>query len=203
MKQQKKKKWMRPRHRVILVLGRALMGVYCHLRYGLRIPKKKERIAQQCLILLNHQTPFDQFFVAMFFENPVYYMATEDIFSNGFISKVIKFAVAPIPIKKQTTDVHAVMNCIKVVREGGSLCIAPEGNRTYSGKTEYMNPAIAPLAKKLGLPVMLFRIDGGYGKEPRWSDVVRGGTLDAGICRVISPEECKAMTNDELYQAIR
>lgn len=198
-----KKKWILPRHRVIINLLRYPVGLYVWLRYGLAIPKKKDRITEQSLILLNHQTPFDQFFVGLFCKDPVYYMATEDIFSNGWVSKLIKFLVNPIPIKKQTTDIKAVMNCIKVVREGGSIAIAPEGNRTYSGKTEYMNPAIGGLAKKLGLPVVLFRIDGGYGKEPRWSDVIRGGKLKCEIVRTISPEEAKAMTADQMVEAIR
>ena len=202
MKKQKKKNWTLPRHKVITTLLRYPLSLYCRLVYGLRIPRKNERIRQQSLILLNHQTPFDQFFVGMYCAKPVYYMATEDIFSNGWVSKLIKWLVAPIPIKKQTTDIKAVMNCIKVAREGGNICIAPEGNRTYSGKTEYMNPAIAPMAKKLGLPIVLFRIEGGYGKEPRWSDVVRRGKLEVTISRVISPEEAKAMTNDELTKAI-
>jgi len=202
MKNQKKKNWTLPRHKVITTLLRYPLSLYCRLVYGLRIPRRNERIRQQSLILLNHQTPFDQFFVGMYCDKPVYYMATEDIFSNGWVSKLIKWLVAPIPIKKQTTDIKAVMNCIKVAREGGNICIAPEGNRTYSGKTEYMNPAIAPMAKKLGLPIVLFRIEGGYGKEPRWSDVVRRGKLEVTISRIISPEEAKTMTNDELTKAI-
>lgn len=202
MKNQIKKNWTLPRHKVITALLRYPLSLYCRLVYGLRIPRKSERIRQQSLILLNHQTPFDQFFVGMYCAKPVYYMATEDIFSNGWVSKLIKWLVAPIPIKKQTTDIKAVMNCIKVAREGGNICIAPEGNRTYSGKTEYMNPAIAPMAKKLGLPIVLFRIEGGYGKEPRWSDVVRRGKLEVTISRIISPEEAKTMTNDELAKVI-
>ena len=46
-----------------------------------------------------------QFFVGMSFLRPIYYVATEDIFSMGFLSKLIRFLVAPIPIKKQTTDI--------------------------------------------------------------------------------------------------
>ena len=203
MKTQKKKNWTLPRHKVITAVLRYPLSLYCALVYGLKIPRKKDQIRQQSLILLNHQTPFDQFFVGMYCSKPVYYMATEDIFSNGWISKLIQWLVAPIPIKKQTTDIKAVMNCIKVAKEGGSIAIAPEGNRTYSGKTEYMNPAIAPMAKKLGLPIVLFRIEGGYGKEPRWSDVVRRGKLEVCISRVISPEEAKAMTNDQLAEAIQ
>jgi len=202
MKSKKKKNWTLPRHKVITALLRYPLALYCRIVYGLRIPRREEQIRQQSLILLNHQTPFDQFFVGIYCTKPVYYMATEDIFSNGWVSKLIKWLVAPIPIKKQTTDIKAVMNCIKVAKEGGHICIAPEGNRTYSGKTEYMNPAIAPMAKKLGLPIVLFRIEGGYGKEPRWSDVVRRGKLNVTISRVISPEEAKTMTPDQLAKAI-
>ena len=199
----KKKQWTRPRHRVITELVRIFMVPYMKLRYGIQITKFREEKKRNYLILLNHQTPFDQFFVGAAFRGPLYYMATEDIFSMGWISKVIRWIIAPIPIKKQTTDIQAVMNCIKVAREGGSIAIAPEGNRTYSGKTEYMNPAIAPLARKLGLPVLLYRIEGGYGVEPRWSDVIRRGKLRGYVSRVIEPEEAAAMTNDELYAAIR
>lgn len=199
----KKKQWTRPRHRVITELVRIFMVPYMKLRYGIQITKFREEKKRNYLILLNHQTPFDQFFVGAAFRGPLYYMATEDIFSMGWISKVIRWIIAPIPIKKQTTDIQAVMNCIKIAREGGSIAIAPEGNRTYSGKTEYMNPAIAPLARKLGLPVLLYRIEGGYGAEPRWSDVIRRGKIRGYVSRVIEPEEAAAMTNEELYAAIR
>lgn len=199
----KKKKWTRFRHKVVTELARVVLVPYMKLRYRIKIDKFREDKKRNYLILLNHQTPFDQFFVGASFRGPIYYMATEDIFSMGWISKVIRWIVAPIPIKKQTTDVGAVMNCIKVIREGGSIAIAPEGNRTYSGKTEYMNPAIAPLARKLGVPVLLYRIEGGYGAEPRWSDVIRKGKMHGYVSRVIEPEEAAAMTNDELYAAIR
>ena len=203
MKKQKKKNWTLPRHKVITALLRYPLSLYCRLVYGLRLPRKNERIRQQSLILLNHQTPFDQFFVGMYCAKPVYYMATEDIFSNGWVSKLIKWLVAPIPIKKQTTDIQAVKNCIKVAKEGGTIAIAPEGNRTYNGKTLYMSPAIASLAKKLNLPVALFRIEGGYGVQPRWSDVVRKGSMRAYVSRVIEPEEYAQLSNEELYQQIK
>ena len=199
----KKKPWIRRRHKVVIEIVRVFLVPYMKLRYRIKIDKFREDKKRNYLILLNHQTPFDQFFVGASFRNHIYYMATEDIFSMGWVSKLIRWVVAPIPIRKQTTDIQAVMNCIKVIREGGSIAIAPEGNRTYSGKTEYMNPAIAPLARKLGVPILLYRIEGGYGAEPRWSDVIRKGKMHAYVSRVIEPEEAAAMTNDELYAAIR
>lgn len=198
---EKKETWIKTRHRVVRILL-PFVSLYTRLRYGIRVEKFRQQGDRAYLILMNHQTPFDQFFVEMAFSGAIYYLATEDLFSNGWVSSLIRWLVAPIPIKKQTTDITAVRNCIRVAREGGTIAMAPEGNRTYSGKTEYMNPAIGGLARKLGLPIALFRIEGGYGVEPRWSNVTRRGKMRAYVSRVIEPEEYKALTSDQLFAMI-
>ena len=198
----KKKKWLKFRHRVITELARAILGPITRHRYNIEIEKFRDQGDRQYFVMMNHQTAFDQFFVGLAFKGPIYYIASEDLFSNGLVSRLIKYAVAPIPIKKQRTDVGAVMNCIRVAREGGTIAISPEGNRTYSGKTEHINPAIAPLAKKLKLPIALFKIEGGYGTHPRWSDTVRKGKMRGRVSRVIEPDEYKNMSDDELYEII-
>ena len=202
-KSSKNKKWLKFRHRVIRFTLAPFFRVYVSLRYHIKIDRFRKREKRPYLILLNHQTPFDQFFVGLAFREPVYYLATEDIFSLGWISSLIRYLVAPIPIKKQTTDVKAILTCLRVAKEGGTIAIAPEGNRTYSGRTEYMSPSIAPLARKLRLPIALYRIEGGYGTEPRWSDVIRKGKMRGYVSRVISPEEYADMTDDELFAIIR
>lgn len=202
MAKKKKEKWLKFRHRVVRNLACALLTPYTRIKYGLKTEKFKEQGDRQYLIVLNHTTPFDQFFVGMSFKGPIYYLATEDIFSKGFVSTLIRYLVAPIPIKKQTTDIAAVLNCLRVAREGGTICIAPEGNRTYSGKTEYMSPTIASLAKRLKLPVAIYRIEGGYGAQPRWSDVVRKGKVRAYVSKVIEPETVAEMSEVELFKEI-
>lgn len=199
----KKKKWVLPRHGVIKFLLRPWLTLVSRLRYHVQLPRFKAQKGRQFLILMNHQTPFDQFFVTATFKMPVYFVGTEDIFSLGFLSRALKWLVAPIPIKKQTADMAAVMNCLRVAREGGTIAMAPEGNRTYSGRTEYMNPAVAPLARKLGLPVALYRIEGGYGIQPRWADTRRRGKMRAYVSEVIEPEEIKSLTDDELVERIQ
>ncbi len=202
-KKNKKKKWMRFRHRIVRNILCAILKPYSYFKYGFRVKRFKEQEKRPYLILLNHQTPFDQFFVGMAFKGPVYYLASEDLFSNGWVSSLIRYLVAPIPIKKQTTDIKAILNCIRVAKEGGTIAIAPEGNRTYSGRTEYMSPSIVALARKLGLPIVLYRLEGGYGVQPRWSDVVRRGKMRGYVSRVISPEEYANLTDDELFAIIQ
>ncbi len=201
-KPKKKKKWRKPRHTLVRNILFFTLGPFCCIRYGARVKKFREQGKRPYLVLFNHQTAFDQFFVGMAFRGPIYYLASEDIFSKGFVSSIIRYLVAPIPIKKQTTDVKAIMNCLRVAREGGTIAIAPEGNRTYSGKTTSMLPSIAPLARKMGLPIALYRLEGGYGVHPRWSDVVRRGKMIGYVSRVIEPEEYAAMTDEELFATI-
>ncbi len=143
------------------------------------------------------------FFIGLSFKGAVYYLATEDIFSNGFVSSVIRYLAAPIPIKKQTMDIKAIRSCLEIAREGGTIAIAPEGNRTYSGRTEHMSPSIATLARRLKLPIALYRIEGGYGAEPRWSNVIRKGSMHSFVSRIIEPEEYTSLSDDELFEIIK
>lgn len=201
-KKKKTKKWIQPRHKILVPVLRALAKPFILWLYGLEITPFREENGRQYLVLSNHQTGFDQFFPSLVFKQHLYYVASEDIFSMGWLSRLIQWVVAPIPIKKQVTDIRAVMNCMKVAKEGGSIAIFPEGNRTYSGETCAMNPAIGGLAKKLGMPIAFFKIEGGYGIQPRWSDVRRKGRMKAYVSSVLEPEEYKNWTNEELYQYI-
>lgn len=197
----KKEKWIKRRHSIAQKIVFPIAYLISKIKYRVVIEKHKDK--RQCVILSNHQTAWDQFFISEAFSQPVYYLCSEDVLSNGFISSVIKWGIAPIPIKKFTTDIQAVKNCFKVTGEGGTLAIFPEGNRTYSGTTEYVSPAIVKMLKKLKLPIAFFRIEGGYGVQPRWSDVTRKGKMRAYVSKVMEYEAYKDFTDEELFSVIK
>ena len=201
-KKKKAKKWIQPQHKYLIPFLRELVRPLFLGMYGCKVERFREENGRQYLVLANHQTGFDQFFPSFAFRQHLYYVASEDIFSMGWLSKIIVWLANPIPIKKQVTDIRAVMNCMKVAKEGGSIAMFPEGNRTFSGETGYINPAIGGLAKKLGLPIAFFKIEGGYGVQPRWSDVRRKGKMKAYVSSVLEPEAYKSWSNEELYQYI-
>ena len=198
----KKQPWVRLRHRIVTFILRPLIGTYTRWKYGITVEPFREENDRQYLVMMNHQTAFDQFFISMAFHNPVYFIASEDLFSMGWLSRLLEWAVAPIPIKKQTTDLKATRLCMQVAKEGGNIALAPEGNRCFSGRTGYFNPAIVKMVRMLKLPVAVFRIEGGYGIHPRWSDVVRKGKMRGYVSRVIEPEEYLAMSNEALHELL-
>ena len=198
----KKQPWVRTRHKIITAILRPFLGTYTKWKYGITVEPFREENGRQYLVVMNHQTAFDQFFISMAFRQPVYYIASEDLFSMGWLSRLLEWAVAPIPIKKQTTDLKAMRMCMTVAKEGGTIALAPEGNRTFSGRTGYFNPAIIKMVKMLKLPLAIFRIEGGYGIHPRWSDVVRRGKMRGYVSRVIEPEEYLSLSTDELHELL-
>ena len=199
-KKRRTQKWIKPRHAFFRAVLIPFIKVLCKLKYHIKIKKHKDK--RQYLIISNHQTPYDQFFVGLSFKKHVYFVTNDDLFSNGFVSWLIDFLVKPIPIKKGTNDVKAVLDCMRVAKEGGSIAIFPEGNRTYSGKTEYIKDTIAPFAKSLKLPLAIYHIHGGYGVHPRWSDKTRKGKMRSGVSEIIEYEDYKNLSNEELYSLI-
>ena len=199
----KKNTWIKPRHRLVRNIAFAILEPYTKWKYNITIEKINNPEKRPFLILMNHQTAFDQFFIGMAFDEPVYYIATEDIFSLGWISRLLDFLVAPIPIKKQTTDLKAIKSCVKVAKEGGSIALFPEGNRTFHGKTLYFKSSIVKLIRLTKLPVAIMRVEGGFGVQPRWSDVVRKGSMHASPARIIEPEEYENFSDEDFFATLQ
>ena len=205
MQKEKRKptrKWTSPRHTAVRNILYFPLYAYAKLVYRAAIGRYPNFDGSPCLILFNHQTAFDQFFVSLSFPKHVYYVSSEDLFSNGWISRLLSWLVAPVPFRKSTSDITAVKNCLQIAKEGGTIAMAPEGNRTYSGTTEHIKPSVASFAKALKLPVAIYRIEGGYGAHPRWSDTVRKGRMRCYFSRIIRPEEYQDMSKEELFAVL-
>ena len=146
----------------------------------------------------------DPFGVGMKFNKPLYYMASSDLFQNKITGKLIKFLVNPIPKQKSNkNDIAAIKACMQVAKENGSICIFPEGNRTFSGQLGHMDYSIVKLIKKLNKPLILMNIVGGYGSDPRWSNKSRKGKLEIFIKKKVTVDEIKNMSNDQLFDLIK
>ena len=199
----KNKKWVLKRHTRVRNILNFFMRKWLMKKYGFTPVDFEDIKNRNYLILYNHQTGWDQFLLGMSFKKAIYYVATEDIFSIRFVSPIIKYLVNPIPIKKSMTDTRAVMNCIKCAKEGGSIAIAPEGNRTFSGKTENMKESISKLVKALKLPIAFYIFEGGYGVLPRWADDVRTGEMKGYVKNTLEYDDYKDLSNEELYELIK
>ena len=201
MKQNKKSTWTKRRHARVFALLRPVLRLYFRLRYNFKAqPGGLGKSAY--LIISNHQTTMDPFLLSLSFRFPVYFVASDDLF-NLKVSPLIKYLVAPIPKSKSLCDVAAMMGVLRVIKEGGAVGIFPEGNRTVSGGQWEMTDAIAKLAKKLKVPLVIYNICGGYGTDPRWGHSIRKGRASGGVRAIVSAEELSVLSTEQLFTLIK
>lgn len=198
----KKNRWHRARHNFYYQLIRPFFYLYIKFKYQFHTEKLDNK-TRPYLIIFNHQTAHDQFFLYALCKYTVYFVASDDLLTMGNFSKFLTHVCGIIPIKKNTTDAAAVQTCYRVAKEGYSIALAPEGNRTYTGETVHISPAISKLIKLIKLPVAIVRISGGYGAAPRWAEKARHGKVCVSVKRILEPNEYQSMQNDELYALIK
>ena len=191
------------RHHFVPFCLRGLLRLFCKIKYNAKIDTAWKKYKHEpYLILYNHQTLYDMLMVGVACKGRVYYVASDDLFMNGFASKLLDWFVAPVSFNKAGDDLRAIIRCVQLVKEGATIALAAEGNRTHSGHTGYIKPSVVKLAKKLNVPLVFCKFEGGFGVDPRWGNSFRKGSLHCYVSRIVPVDEYKAMSDGELYEMI-
>ena len=131
MKKTKKQKEVKFRHKLITSIARPFLWLLFKVRYKYSYQKYRHlKKHGPFLVLGNHTVAPDPILMGLSFPFPLYYIATEQIFNLGFLSKLLKYAVNPIKKSKSMNDINAIRKARRIVKEGGSIAVYPEGNLT-------------------------------------------------------------------------
>ena len=184
---------------------RAIFRPYLFFRYGLRFDRTvSKKIKKPCIIVSNHASFHDQFIVGLGFNFAMNFVASDSLFRVGKVRGwLLRNLARPIPIAKGSSDPAAIKSIMSIIHDGGSVALFPEGNRTFFGATSHFKPAIGKLVKKLGVPLVIVNIRGGYNTDPRWRhNNVSRGKMTASVTRVVSPEELSELSGDDINYLI-
>jgi 1-acyl-sn-glycerol-3-phosphate acyltransferase len=192
--------WVKFRHKAFHTLFRPLVYLYAKIKYGFKT--KKQKLKGPHLILFNHPSNLDPLFVGVSFNKPTYFIANDDLFNIPIVSKILNFIVAPIPKQKSMKDTSTIRTAIKVIKEGGNIGVSPEGSRTYSGKLNPIDVATIKFMKMLKVPVVLYTIKGGFGKNPRFAKTIRKGKVVGEVARILSKEVVSNLSLEELLNIV-
>ena len=156
-----------------------------------------------CLIIANHVTNWDPLLLAQSFpKTPIRFVASEHIFRHGFLSDALQWAAAPIPRRKAASGADTVRSVLRALKEGDTVCIFAEGDATWDGRTHPVFPATGKLARMAGVPLLTYRLEGGYLSSPRWSKTLRRGRMHGGPVGVYPPQKLKSMKGPEITALI-
>ncbi|MBR0081597.1 MAG: 1-acyl-sn-glycerol-3-phosphate acyltransferase [Clostridia bacterium] len=154
------------------------------------------------LLYANHVTDLDPVFVGCATKTPLVYVAGENVRRMGFLTRLIDRYAYTIDRYKGGTDAACALQILRTLRGGSAVCMFPAGERSYLGKSVEIPMASAKLAKSARVPLITYRLVGGYMTSPRWADTMRRGKMAGEWVHIYMPEELKTLSVEELHAKI-
>jgi 1-acyl-sn-glycerol-3-phosphate acyltransferase len=121
------------------------------------IPRNSKR---GLLIVANHQTYFDPFWIGVPLGRKLRFMAWDAAFDWFLIGRLIRYLGAfPVNLERGSTQTYR--QAIKFLREGANLFIFPEGSREFSdGKFLSFKSGAVKMALQAKVPILPVTVSG-------------------------------------------
>ncbi len=106
--------------------------------------------------------------------------------------------------RKFINDLHLIRNikyCISKL--GTTFVLFPEARYSLDGCTSYLPQSVGKLVRVLGVPVVVLRIHGNFVTCPQWNKINKKTYVEAEMEQILTPEQIKGMSADEINTCIR
>jgi len=113
------------------------------------------------LVCSNHASNWDPMLVSISFPRQIFWMAKKELFNNKILS-VFFNGLGAFPVDRENSDISAIKNALRVLKQGHLLGMFPEGTRTSGYSKEHVKPGVAMLAVKSKSSVIPVRIESNY-----------------------------------------
>ena len=160
-------------------------------------------LEEPILFLSNHLSSYDIYYIYKYIQptRPTL-IANRYYTRNKFTGWVIK-RFGFIPKNLFNVDLEALKGIMKAKANRQSILMYPEGRLSIDGTTYPLAHGTASLLKKLENPVVLIKTEGTYLANPKWRKPRGRFNVRIKIDRIITVEEIKQMSLNELEDAIK
>lgn len=125
--------------------------------YGMEnIPKEGKFI-----LCSNHANNLDPVFISMVMPRKISWMAKKELFKYKIISYLV-YKLGAFPVDRSQSDISAIKNALRVLKEDKILGIFPEGTRVKKMDLDSAKPGVALLSIKSGAPILPIYIESTY-----------------------------------------
>lgn len=163
--------------------------------YGIEnIPK-----TESLIFAGNHKHALDPIVVMTYADRIVHYMAKEELFKglHGILFKKIGL----IKIYRNRSNPHAIIEAEKILNNGGTIGIFPEGTRNKTDKELLkFRHGTAVIAKKTNTKIVPFAIKGNYKLFRRGLKIEFGKPIDISNMEI---EEANEYLRNEVLKLLR
>ncbi len=165
-----------------------------------------ERLAEAegpYIMLSNHESFFDFYYISKLSHprNPSFLV--NEYYCTRPVLKGLARGAGILSKKLFTGDMAAVMGIMRTLKSGFPVVIFPEGRLSSDGRT---NPIVEPggaFYRRLGVDLVLVKIDGAYWAKPKWRSGTYRSRIRVSVERVLKREEIAALAPAELDRIIQ
>ena len=127
------------------------------------------------IIVANHQTYIDPFWVGAPVDRPVRFLAWDEAFGWPVVGKAMRWLGA-WPLQVEKSDPTAIKRSLRWLRDGGAVVMFPEGGRgSPDGSLGRFKPGAVRMALESEVPILPVTIRGGERVWPNTMSVPRVG----------------------------
>ncbi len=183
-------------------LARWICRVVCIIFFRLRV-HDRENIPKKGAFLLvsNHQSYLDPIFCGAPLKRHLSFVARDSLFANWFFGRMIS-SFGTIPVKRGEADISAIRKIIGKLKDGGGICLFPEGTRTSNGKITPFKSGFGFLCRRGGAVVVPVLIDGAFECWPKHKKIFSPGSISVCYGKVITAEQVKNMGDSKLAELL-
>ncbi|MBQ7164858.1 MAG: VTT domain-containing protein [Clostridia bacterium] len=162
-----------------------------------------EDIEGPYLVLANHASFYDFYYITAIDKKRNFcFVVNRHYFGVPIVGAVAR-RCGFIPKKIFSGDVETIKKIFRMKEKGYPIIMFTEGRLSNDGVTNGINAATAELAKKLGVPLVLARIENSYLMKPKWRKKFFKNTVTVNVKRIITAEELAAADSGEIYADIK
>jgi 1-acyl-sn-glycerol-3-phosphate acyltransferase len=129
------------------------------------------------------------------------FLARDSLFTNWFFGGLIS-SVGTIPVKQGEADISAMRKVIGKLKDGGGVCLFPEGTRSIDGRITPFKPGFGLLCRRGGAAVVPVVIDGAFECWPRQKRIFSPGSISVCYGKALTAEQVENMGDSKLAEAL-
>jgi 1-acyl-sn-glycerol-3-phosphate acyltransferase len=140
-----------------------LIGVFIKAVFLAKMEnREKEPKDGAFIVCANHGSNWDALAVCTLLKRKVHFMAKKEMFQNVFSRRFFLWSGA-FPVDRAGADVSAVKNALKVLKEGKTLAMFPQGTRARGDRAAAdLKAGAVMLAARAGVPILPVSIRGAF-----------------------------------------
>ena len=180
----------------ILMLVVKILNGKIHTSFRFKADPRKDK--KPFILISNHASRVDyQFTGPACFPNKLNSVVGYNEFVRFPVCLILKLMQA-IPKKNFTPDLHCMRQMRSVIRQGGNLCIMPEGMSSITGMAQPVMIGTGKFLKMMGVTVYYTKVSGGYLTYTKHCLDERAGRVEVTVDRMFTAEELNSLTPQEI-----